>query len=326
MEASAAVKATAKFELKMGKATREAYGEALAELGRSNPNVVALDADLAKSTFSATFGKEFPDRFFTVGIAEANMVGIAGGLALSGKVPFASSFAVFLCDKGYDQLRMSVAYPGANAKFCGSHGGISIGEDGPSQQSVEDLALMCALPGFVVLHPADEFAARALVHRMAEHAGPCYMRTGRAKAPIVYGPNDSFEIGKAKVHGSGRDVAIVGCGFEVGYALQAQAQLEEEGISARVLDMHTLKPLDEEAVAQAARDCGALVTAEEHVLDGGLGSRVAAAAARSCPVPIEFVGIQNTYAESGAPDQLMEKYGLTAPYIVQAAKAVLKRK
>ncbi|MGH9492251.1 MAG: transketolase family protein [Terriglobales bacterium] len=320
------MKAGTKFELKMGKATREAYGEALAELGRANPNIVALDADLAKSTFSATFGKEFPDRFFTVGIAEANMVGIAGGLALSGKVPFASSFAVFICDKGYDQLRMSVAYPGVNAKFCGSHGGISIGEDGPSQQSVEDLALMCALPGFVVIHPADEFAARALVRRMAEHVGPCYMRTGRAKAPIIYGPNDTFEIGKAKVHGSGRDVAIVACGFEVGYALRAQAQLEEEGIAARVLDMHTLKPLDEEAVATAARECGALVTAEEHVLDGGLGSRVAAAAARSRPVPIEFVGIQNTYAESGTPDQLMEKYGLTPPHIVAAVKHVLKRK
>ena len=326
MEASAAVKAGSKFDLKMGKATREAYGEALAELGRSNPNIVVLDADLAKSTFSATFAKEFPDRFFTVGIAEADMVGIAGGLALSGKIPFASSFAVFLCDKGFDQLRMSVAYPGANAKFCGSHGGISIGEDGPSQQSVEDLALMCALPGFVVIHPADEFSARALVHRMAEHVGPCYMRTGRAKSPILYGPGDTFEIGKAKVHGSGTDVAIVACGLEVGYALTAQAQLEDEGISARVLDMHTLKPLDEAAVAQAARDCDALVTAEEHVLDGGLGSRVAAAAARSCPVPIEFVGIRNTYAESGTPDQLMEKYNLTAPYIVQAVKAVLKRK
>ena len=326
MEASAAVKAGTKFEPKMGKATREAYGEALAELGRSNPSIIVLDADLAKSTFSATFAKEFPDRFFTVGIAEANMVGIAGGLALSGKIPFASSFAVFLCDKGYDQLRMSVAYPQANAKFCGSHGGISIGEDGPSQQSVEDLALMCALPGFVVLHPADEVSARALVHRMAEHVGPCYMRTGRAKAPVIYGPGDTFEIGKAKVHGSGTDAAIVACGFEVGFALQAQAQLEEEGISVRVLDMHTLKPLDEAAVAQAARDCGALVTAEEHLLDGGLGSRVALAAARSSPVPIEAVGIQDTYAESATPDQLLEKYGLTAPYIVKAVKAILKRK
>lgn len=317
---------TTKLELKMGKATREAYGEALAELGRKNPNVVALDADLAKSTFSATFQKEFPDRFYTVGIAEANMVGIAGGMALAGKLPFASSFAVFLCDKGYDQLRMGVAYPHVNAKFVGSHGGISIGEDGPSQQSVEDFALMCALAGFTVICAADEFSARALVHRMAEWDGPCYMRTGRAKAPIIYGPNDTFEIGKAKVHGTGRDVAIVAVGFEVGYALQAQAQLEEQGISARVIDMHTLKPIDDATLEQAARECRAIVTAEEHLLDGGLGSQVARSVAKSHPVPMEFVGINNTYAESATPDELMEKYGLTAPYIVDAVKRVLKRK
>src|SRR6266436_5441839 len=317
---------TAPFELKMGMATREAYGQALAELGGKNPNVIALDADLAKSTFSAKFQEKFPDRFFTVGIAEANMVGIAGGLALTGKIPFASSFAVFLCDKGYDQLRMAVAYPGANAKFVGSHGGISIGEDGPSQQSVEDYALMCALAGFVVLNPSDEFCARALVHRVAEHVGPVYMRTGRPKAPIIYGPADTFEIGKAKQHGTGRDAAIITCGLEVGYALQAQAQLADEGINVRVIDMHTIKPVDEAAIAQAATECGAIVTAEEHLLDGGLGSQVARAAAKSHPVPMEFVGIQNTYAESATPDQLMEKYGLTAPYIVKAVKAVLKRK
>ena len=315
-----------KFELKMGVATREAYGQALVELGKKNPNVVALDADLAKSTFSAKFQKEFPDRFFTVGIAEANMVGIASGLALSGKLPFASSFAVFLCDKGYDQLRMCVAYPGVNAKFVGSHGGISIGEDGPSQQAVEDYAIMCALAGFVVLSPSDEFCARALVHRMAEHTGPVYMRTGRAKAPIIYGPGDTFEIGKAKQHGDGCDAAIVACGFEVGYALQAQAQLAEEGIKVRVLDMHTIKPIDEAAIAQAAKECGAIVSAEEHLLDGGLGSQVALAVAKTHPVPMEFVGVQNTYAESATPDQLMEKYGLTAPFIAQAVKAVLKRK
>jgi transketolase len=315
-----------KFELKMGVATREAYGQALVELGKKNPNIVVLDADLAKSTFSAKFQKEFPDRFFTCGIAEANMVGIAGGLALAGKLPFASSFAVFLCDKGYDQLRMCVAYPGVNAKFVGSHGGISIGEDGPSQQAVEDYALMCALAGFVVLSPSDEFCARALVHRMAEYHGPVYMRTGRAKAPIIYGPNDTFEIGKANQHGDGRDVAIIACGFEVGYSLQAQAQLAEEGIQARVLDMHTIKPVDEAAIAKAARECGAIVTAEEHLLDGGLGSQVARAVARTHPVPMEFVGVQNTYAESATPEQLMEKYGLTAPFIVQAVKAVLKRK
>jgi transketolase len=246
---------------------------------------------------------------------------------LSGKLVFASSFAVFLCDKGYDQLRSCVAYPQVNnAKFVGSHGGISIGEDGPSQQSVEDYALMCGLAGFVVLSPSDEFCARALVHRMAEHNGPAFMRTGRAKAPIIYGPDDKFEIGKAKQLGNGRDVAIIACGFEVGYALQAQAQLSDEGINARVYDMHTIKPIDEAAVAQAATECGAIVTAEEHLLDGGLGSQVARAVAKSHPVPMEFVGIQNTYAESATPEQLMEKYGLTAPYIVKAVKAVLKRK
>jgi transketolase len=297
------------------------------ELGKANPNVVVLDADLAKSTYSAKFEKAFPDRFFTCGIAEANMVSIASGLALSGKLVFASSFAVFLCDKGYDQLRASVAYPQVNsAKFVGSHGGISIGEDGPSQQSVEDYALMCGLAGFTVLSPSDEFCARALVHRMAEHNGPVYMRTGRAKAPIIYGPDDKFEIGRAKQHGTGRDVAIIACGFEVAYALQARAQLADEGIQARVYDMHTLKPLDDAAVAQAAQECGAIVTAEEHLLDGGLGSQVARAVAKSHPVPMEFVGVNNTYAESATPDQLMEKYGLTAPYIVQAVKAVLKRK
>ncbi len=315
-----------KFELKMGSATREAYGQALAELGAKNPNVVVLDADLAKSTFSVKFQEKFPERFLTCGIAEANMVGIASGLALCGKLVFASSFAVFLCDKGYDQLRMCVAYPGVNAKFCGSHGGISIGEDGPSQQSVEDIALMCALAGFTVLVPSDEFCARALVHRMAEHTGPVFMRTGRAKAPILYSAADTFEIGKAKIHGDGRDVAIVACGFEVGYALQAQAQLEEEGVHARVIDMHTIKPLDEAAIARAAQECGAIVTAEEHLLDGGLGAHVAQAVATSRPVPMEFVAIQNTYAESATPDQLMEKYGLTAPYIVKAVHAVLKRK
>ncbi len=323
---SAMMKAANKFEIKLGVATREAYGQALAELGRTNPNIVVLDADLSKSTFAVKFAKEFPERFFTVGIAEANMVSMASGLALAGKIPFASSFAVFLVDKGYDQLRQSVAYPRVNAKFCGSHGGISIGEDGPSQMAIEDYALMCALPGFVVLVPSDEFCTRALVKQMAEHNGPAYMRTCRPKAPLLYGASDTFQIGRARQHGDGTDVAIVACGLLVGQALVAQAQLEDEGISSRVLDMHTLKPLDEEAVAEAARACGAIVTAEEHVLEGGLGSLVARAAAQSHPVPMEFIGVQNTYAESATPDQLMEKYGLTAPNIVAAVKRVLPRK
>jgi transketolase len=315
-----------KFQLKMGAATREAYGQALVEIGRANPNIIALDADLAKSTYSVKFAKEFPERFFTVGIAEANMVGIAAGLASSGKIPFASSFAVFLIDKGFDQLRASVAYPNVNAKFVGSHGGISIGEDGPSQMAVEDIALACALPGFVVVVPSDEVCARALVHRMAEHVGPCYMRTGRPKAPLIYPADETFELGKAKQHGNGRDVAIVACGLEVGYALTAQAQLDDEGISARVIDMHTIKPLDREMLARTAEECGAVVCAEEHLLDGGLGSQVARALSELRPVPMEYVGVNNTYAESATPDELMEKYGLTTPNIVAAVKRVLKRK
>jgi transketolase len=315
-----------KFQLKMGPATREAYGAALAELGKKNPNVVALDADLMKSTYSAKFAKEFPDRFWTTGIAEANMVGIACGLAMCGKIPFASSFAVFVVDKGYDQLRVGAAYPHANAKFVGSHSGISIGEDGPSQMSVEDIALTCALPGFVVLCPADEWSTRKIVHLMADHDGPMFLRTGRPKAAVVYSENDTFEIGKAKVHGNGRDVAIIACGNELRYSLEAQHELADEGIQARVIDMHTLKPIDEQAITAAARECGAIVTAEEHLLDGGLGSRVASVLAKTTPAPMEMVGIDNTYAESGTPDELMEKYGLTTPYIVKAAKAVLKRK
>jgi transketolase len=221
---------------------------------------------------------------------------------------------------------MAVAYPNTNAKFVGSHGGISIGEDGPSQMAVEDYAIMCALPGFVVLSPSDEFCTRALVHRMAEHVGPCYIRTGRPKVPVIYGPDDQFEIGKAKIHGNGTDVAIVACGIEVAQALVAQSKLEDEGVSARVIDMHTLKPLDEPALVKAARECGAVVCAEEHLYDGGLGSRVAMALSKLHPVPMEFVGVNNTYAESGTPDELIEKYGLTAPYIVAAVKRVLKRK
>jgi transketolase len=311
----------------MGLATRDAYGKALVELGRLRPEVVVLDADLSKSTKTSEFAKAFPDRFVMCGIAEANMVGIAGGLALAGKIPFASSFACFLIDKGFDQLRIAVAYPGANAKFVASHGGISIGEDGPSQQSVEDYALACALPGFVVASPSDETSTRALVFRAAEHVGPVYMRVGRPKVPIIYpDKNEPFEFGKAKLLIDGSDVALIGCGVEVAECIKAADALAQEGISARVLDMHTLKPLDDEAVLAAARDTGAIVTAEEHLLDGGLGSLVALSAARQKPVPMEFVGLHNTYAESGTPEQLLEKYGLTAPYIAEAARHVVRRK
>lgn len=315
-----------KFELKMGAATRDAYGKALADAGRKNPNIVVLDADLSKSTKTAVFAKEFPDRFFTCGIAEANMVGMAGGLAVSGKIPFASSFSSFLLCKGFDQMRVAVALPGANAKFVGSHGGISIGEDGPSQMAVEDYALACALAGYTVVSPSDEVSTRALVFRIAEHVGPVYMRVGRPKTPVIYAAgDDNFQLGKARVLIEGRDVALIGCGLLVAECIRAAETLAAEGISAMVVDMHTLKPIDRDAVAAACKT-GAIVTAEEHLLDGGLGSQVARAAAGLTPVPMEFVGIQNTYAESATPEQLMEKYGLTAPHVVAAAKKVLLKK
>jgi len=315
-----------KFELKMGAATRDAYGKALADLGRSNPNVVVLDADLAKSTKTSVFAKEFPSRFFTCGIAEADMVGIAGGLASCGKIPFASSFSVFLLCKGFDQMRVAVALPQLNAKFVGTHGGISIGEDGPSQMSVEDYALACGLVGFTVISPADEVSTRALVFRAAEHVGPIYMRVGRPKVPLIYAADDDdFQLGKARVLLEGTDVALIGCGIMVAECLRAAETLAAEGISAMVVDMHTLKPLDTAAVAAACRT-GAIITAEEHLLDGGLGSQVARAAAAISPVPMEYVGIQDTYAESATPEQLLEKYGLTAKEVLAAARRVLKRK
>jgi transketolase len=319
--------ARAKFELKMGMATRDAYGKALVEAGRANPNIVVLDADLSKSTKTNIFAKEFPERFIECGIAEANMVGIAGGLAAAGKIPFVSSFACFLMDKAFDQLRIAVAYPKWNVKVVTTHGGISIGEDGPSQQSVEDYALACALPGFVVASPADETSARALVLRAVEHQGPVYIRTGRPKVPIVYADkNESFEFGKAKLLIEGRDLTLISCGVTVAECLKAAMQLAESGVSARVVDMHTIKPLDREAVAVAACETGAILSVEEHLLDGGLGSQVARAVAELAPVPMEFVGINDTYAESGTPEELLEKYGLTAPHIAAAAQRLLRRK
>lgn len=312
-------------EFTMGPATREAYGATLVELGKTNPNVVVVDADLSKSTYTAKFGKEFPDRFFNVGIAEANMVGIAGGLAHSGKIPFCSSFACFLVNKGYDQLRIAVAYPQENVKVVSSHGGISIGEDGPSQQSIEDVALMCTLPGFVVCVPADEAQAKDLVRRAAAHQGPVYLRTGRPKVAKVYDGGE-FPFGKMRQLEEGTDLTIVANGLMVAEALKAHDALKEEGITARVLDGYSVKPLDAEAVTRASLETGAFVVAEEHSRYGGLGSVVAQCLAQHAPAPIEQVCVEDTYAESGSPQQLLEKYGLTWKNIVTAAKRVVQRK
>lgn len=313
--------------LTLGKATRDAYGEALRDLGRQHEDIVVLDADLAKSTKSAIFGEAFPDRFWNVGIQEANMVGMAGGFASSGKVPFISSFAAFVILKGFDQLRMAVSYPNLNVKVTGSHGGISIGEDGASQQSVEDIALACSLPHFIVCVPSDEHQMRAIVKAAYEHKGPVYIRSGRAKAPLIYDSEpENFTFGKAARLRDGDDVTVIANGFMVGAALVAHEQLKREGISLRVVDMACVKPLDEAEVLAAARDTGAIVTAEEHLIHGGLGARVAQAVVRSHPVPIEFVGLDDLYAESGDPEALMRKYGLTADEVVAAVRRALQRK
>lgn len=312
--------------LTFGKATRDAYGEALRDLGREHQEIVVLDADLAKSTKSATFGEAFPDRFLNVGIQEANMVGMAGGLASSGKVPFISSFAAFVILKGFDQLRMAVAYPQLNVKVAGSHGGISIGEDGASQQSVEDIALACSLPGFVVCIPCDEHEMRAAVKAAYGHNGPVYIRSGRPKAPLVFHEEPNFEFGKATRVCDGEDVTVIANGLMVAAGVVAHERLKQQGINVRVVDMATVKPLDDAEVAAAARDTGAIVVAEEHLIHGGLGARVAQSVVRQQPVPMEFVGLDDQYAESGDPEALMKKYGLTANEIVTAVERVLQRK
>jgi transketolase len=317
--------ANTKFELKLGLATREAFGQALVELGRENKDIVAVDADLSKSTFTHLFAKEFPERFFSCGIAEANMIGVAAGLAAGGKIPFAASFASFAVNKGFEQMRVLVAYPNENVKIVGTHSGISIGEDGPSQMSVEDISLACSLPGFIVLSPADEICMKAMVRAAAEHKGPVYIRAGRPKVPLVYPAGKRFTIGKAEWLAEGKDVAILATGLMVSQALVAADQLASEGISASVVDFCTIKPLDRQSIVKAA-STGAIVVAEEHLVDGGLGVRVAQVVAQSRPCPMEFVGIQDTYAESATPEQLLDKYGLLARDIAAAARRVLARK
>jgi transketolase len=318
--------AKTKFVVKLGAATREAFGRALVELGRENRDIVVCDADLSHSTMTTYFAKEFPDRFFSCGIAEADMVGIGAGLASAGKIPFVSSFSAFVMTKGFEQLRVCAAYPKVNLKVVGTHSGISIGEDGPSQMSVEETALACSLVGFVVLAPADEAATKALVRLAAAHVGPVFIRTGRPKAPIIYNGDQKFEIGKAIQVVEGSDVAIVANGLLVAQAILAAETLEAEGISARVIDMHTVKPLDREAIRRAAAETGAMVVAEEHLVDGGLGVRVAQVVAETAPCPMEFVGIHDTYAESGQPDELLEKYGLVARNVAAAVRKVVARK
>jgi transketolase len=318
--------AQTKFELKLGPATREAFGRTLVELGRENRDVVVCDADLSKSTMTVYFQKEFPERFFSFGIAEANAVAAGAGMALAGKIPFVSSFSAFVINKGFEQLRACVAYPKVNLKVVGTHSGISIGEDGPSQMSIEEISLACSLAGFVVMAPADEASTKALVRAAAAHVGPVFIRTGRPKAPIIYDAAQTFEIGKAMEVRAGSDVTIIANGLLVAQALLAAESLALDGISVRVVDMHTVKPIDREAIGKAAAETGAIVVAEEHLVDGGLGVRVAQVVAETHPCPMEFVGIHDRYAESGQPEELLEKYGLVAHDVAAAAHKVVARK
>jgi transketolase len=314
-----------KFELKAGPATREAFGRELVEVARENKDIVVIDADLSKSTMTTYFAKEFPERFFECGIAESNMVAIGAGLAYAGKIPFVSSFSAFVVNKGFEQLRVTVAYPNLNVKIVGTHSGISIGEDGPSQMSVEETSLACSLPGFVVLSPADEVATKALIRASAAHFGPVFVRTGRVKAAVIYQSGQQFEIGKAIELIEGKDVTVIANGLLVAEAIRAAETLDGEGIAVRVIDMHTVKPLDRDAIGKAASETGAIVVAEEHLVDAGLGVRVAQVVAETSPCPMEFIGV-NGYAESGQPDELLDKYGLRAKEIVAAIRKVLARK
>ena len=311
----------------IGKATRDAFGRALEALGAEFPEVVVVDADVSNSTRTEWFGKKYPDRFFNIGIAESNLVGIAGGLASCGKTPVIASFAAFIMCNAYDQLRMAVAYPKLNVKVVGSHAGISIGEDGASQMGIEDVSLACSLPGFTVIVPADEASAKAATRAMLEYQGPVYLRTGRPDLPKVYNDEPApFTIGKANVVRQGGDVTIVANGLMVGTSLDAADALAKQGVEARVLDMHTVKPIDRDALLDAARSTGAIVVAEEHLAHGGLGSAVAMTLVGADPAPVEFVNLGDSFGESGTPEGLLEAYGLTAEHVATAARAAIKRK
>jgi len=308
------------------KDTRSGFGAGLAELGRTNPNVVALCADLIGSLKMDKFIEENPERFFQVGIAEANMMGIAAGLTIGGKIPFTGTFANFSTGRVYDQIRQSIAYSGKNVKICASHAGLTLGEDGATHQILEDIGLMKMLPGMVVINPCDYNQTKAATIAIAEHDGPVYLRFGRPSVPIFTPEDQKFEIGKAIKMTEGTDVTIVATGHLVWEALEASKALFEEGISAEVINIHTIKPLDEKAILESVAKTGCIVTAEEHNYLGGLGESVSRILALHRPTPQEFVATNDTFGESGTPTQLMDKYGLNSKAIISKAKAVIARK
>ncbi len=315
-----------KFEVRDKKDTRSGFGEALLELARENDKVVGLCADLTGSLKMGDFAEEFPERFFQAGIAEANMMGVASGLATSGKIPFAATFANFGSGRVYDQVRQSIAYSDKNVKICVSHAGLTLGEDGATHQILEDIGLMKMLPHMTVINTCDFYQTKQATKAIADHDGPVYLRFGRPKMPVFIPEDMPFEIGKAIKLTTGNDVTIVATGHLVWPALQAQEELEKQGVSAEVINIHTIKPLDEEAILESAKKTGCVVTAEEHMLNGGLGESVAQTLVRNQPVPMEMVGVNDTFGESGKPQELMEKYGLTDKDIVNAVLKVIKRK
>lgn len=313
--------------LKPAKPMRDVFGDALLEVCRKNPKVVVLDGDLGNSTKAETVRQAFPERFFNIGIAESNLVSIGAGLAACGFIPFITSFSSFLLCNAYDQIRLCIALSNINAKILGGHGGITLGKDGPTQMGIEDLALVGGWPTFTILVPSDPTSMHKAVAAAVAHPGPVFVRSSRVAMPYIYPPDDCpFEIGKANVVRQGHDVTLIGCGIMVAMSLDAAAILAEEGIQARVIDMHTLRPWDVETLAAAARETGAIVTAEEHLLQGGMGSNIARIVAGIHPVPMRFVGLNDTYAESADPDDLLRKYGLTAEHIAAAARQAIAAK
>ena len=304
----------------MAKATREAYGETLKELGAQIPEIVVLDADLSASTKTAVFAKAFPDRFFDTGIAEGNMMSVAAGLAASGKIPFASTFAVFGAGRAYEQIRNSICYPNLNVKVAVTHAGLTVGEDGATHQMLEDIALMRALPNMTVVVPADAAETAQVIRWAASYQGPVYIRMGRAKVEDVISPDAEFVPGKSTTLADGSDVTLMACGIMTQQALQAAKMLAEKGISARVINMSSIKPIDEAAIVKAAKETGAIVTCEEHTVMGGLGSAVAEVVVRHCPVPMAMVGTEDVFGQSGKASEVLKVYGLSPEHIALEAK------
>jgi transketolase len=314
------------YQVLGSKDTRSGFGDGLTELGKTNNKVVALCADLTGSLKMDDFKKNHPERFFQVGIAEANMMGIAAGLTIGGYIPFTGTFANFSTSRVYDQIRQSIAYSDKNVKICASHAGLTLGEDGATHQVLEDIGMMKMLPGMTVINPCDYNQTKAATMAIAQHHGPVYLRFGRPKVPVFIPENMPFEIGKAIVLSEGTDVTIIATGHLVWEALQAAKKLEEKGVSAEVVNVHTIKPLDEETVLKSVAKTQCVVTAEEHQLAGGLGESIAQLLTRKLPKPIEFVAVQDTFGESGTPEELMTKYGLDAAHVVMAAERVISRK